>query len=139
MLLSFWALQSADFLNCIATLSTLINDKTKRHHSLKSLWRYCIENDVCFMHTQYTLCQNNGTMKIYQVWFIWLILELVFNGLEYYKAGINWTATYKIYVATMHHLVVYVIIILWLSILNMSLHDHIFSQQFHIWLCMFLV
>ena len=36
-------------------------------------------------------------MKIYQVWFIWLILELVFNELAYYKAGINWTDTYKIY------------------------------------------
>ena len=36
-------------------------------------------------------------MKIYQVWFIWLILELVFGELAHYKIDINWTATYKIY------------------------------------------
>ena len=53
--------------------------------------------ETMFVSCTHTLCQNNGTMRTYQVWFIWLILELVFNELAYYKAVKIEQLCYKIH------------------------------------------
>ena len=77
--------------------------------------------ETMFVSCTHTLCQNIGTMRTYQVWFIWLILELVFNELAYYKAvkiesrnaiSFNFNSKYVYIcsniVASMPHLIAYI-------------------------------